>query len=244
MGLSSGRRVLVTGAAGGIGAALMAAFAREGAIGVGLDLTTPEVPDGWIGLAADVTDSAGVTRTIGEAARRLGGLDVLIPNAAFAPPWADIGTICDADWEVAFAVNVRGAMATIRAGAPLLPDGGVVVVMASLNAWRAEAGQGVYTATKHAVLGLTRAAARDLGPRGIRVNAIAPGPIATPALLARMRRRLGSEVEVEAALRTFAGRTALGRLATAEDVANTAVFLAADLANGITGQMLAVDGGI
>jgi NAD(P)-dependent dehydrogenase (short-subunit alcohol dehydrogenase family) len=116
--------------------------------------------------------------------------------------------------------------------------------MASLNAWRVRPGTALYSAAKHAVLGAMRTAAADLGPAGIRVNAIAPGPIATPALVGRMRTRLGSDAAVEASLSEMAAQTVLGRLATMADVARTAVFLASDLSSGTSGHMLTVDGGI
>jgi NAD(P)-dependent dehydrogenase (short-subunit alcohol dehydrogenase family) len=117
--------------------------------------------------------------------------------------------------------------------------------MASLNAWRGDGNIASYVASKHAVLGIARSAAIDLGRRGIRVNAIAPGPIATEALLSRMQNRAqGGGLAVEDALTAAASITSLGRIATAADVAGTALFLASDLSLGITGQLLPVDGGL
>jgi NAD(P)-dependent dehydrogenase (short-subunit alcohol dehydrogenase family) len=115
--------------------------------------------------------------------------------------------------------------------------------MGSTNSWIGHAKQAAYTASKHAVLGIVRATARDLGRFGIRVNALCPGPVATEALLARIRRRADDGgATIEDTLARYAD-TALGRMPTAEDVVGAALFLASDLASGITGQLIAVDAG-
>jgi NAD(P)-dependent dehydrogenase (short-subunit alcohol dehydrogenase family) len=117
--------------------------------------------------------------------------------------------------------------------------------MASINSFLAHPRQMLYTASKHAVLGVVRAAARDLGRFGIRVNAVAPGPIATDALLERIRGRASSGgVSEEEALARLASEGALGRLATSDEVAKAVLFLASDLASGITGELLPVDAGL
>src|SRR5439155_18526299 len=120
-----------------------------------------------------------------------------------------------------------------------------LVVIASLNAWRGDPNLIAYTASKHAVLGLVRSVALDLGSRGIRVNAIAPGPVATDAMVGRMRRREAPPgLPVDEALAAAARQTALGRIATVDEVAGAALFLASDLSSGVTGQLLHVDAGI
>jgi NAD(P)-dependent dehydrogenase (short-subunit alcohol dehydrogenase family) len=123
--------------------------------------------------------------------------------------------------------------------------GGSIVVMASMNAWHALPAQSAYTASKHAVLGLVRTAALDLGGHGIRVNAIGPGPVATDALRKRLatREREGG-LRVEDAMQQAAAATALGRMVTEDDVAGAALFLASDLSSGITGALLPVDAGL
>jgi NAD(P)-dependent dehydrogenase (short-subunit alcohol dehydrogenase family) len=161
------------------------------------------------------------------------------------PPWRETEAIDLDDWDAVFAVNVRGVMAAIKHATPLLKrEGGTIVAMGSMNSARAHARQCLYTATKHAVLGIVRATALDLGRHGIRVNAVGPGPIATAALLERMRARAASGgPPVEDALRA-AGDTALGRMATEDDVANTVLFLASELSGGTTGALVPVDGGL
>lgn len=226
MGLLADRIAVVTGAARGLGAAIAARLAAEGAAVTGLDL--PE---------CDVTEEAQVA----QAMARLPQIDILVANAGVVPPWRGVEALDLAEWDRVFAVNVRGVAACMKHAAPRMGAGGAILAMASLNAERAAAGQALYTASKHAVLGLVRAAALDLGPRGIRVNALGPGPVATPALRGRIAARGMAEDE---ALAHEAARTALGRIATEEEVANAALFLVSDLASGITGKMLRVDGGL
>src|SRR5207247_8009991 len=119
-----------------------------------------------------------------------------------------------------FRVNSRGVMATIKHGAHALRDGGAVVAMGSLNSWRGDPNIAAYVGSKHAVLGIVRSAALDLGRRGIRVNALGPGPIATEALLGRMRRRERERgIPLEHALASAAQQAALRRIATVDEVA-------------------------
>ena len=244
-GLLSGRVALVTGGARGLGAAIAATFARNGAVGTVVDLEPAAPPDGWEFAPADVLDEDQVAGAAAAAVERLGPLDVVVANAGVVPPWSAAEELDLEALDRTLAVNVRGVAATLKHGARALRDGGAVVVTASLNAWRAAPAQGAYTASKHAVLGLVRAAALDLGRRGIRVNAIAPGPVATDAFLERLEARAGAGgLAVDGALREAAAATALGRIATAEEVASAALFLASDLASATTGALLPVDGGL
>jgi NAD(P)-dependent dehydrogenase (short-subunit alcohol dehydrogenase family) len=244
--LLSARVVLVTGGARGLGAAIAELFAAHGAVGAVVDVDDAEPPVGWISTAADVTDERETESAVAAAVARFGRLDVLVANAGIVPPWSATGELDLAALDATLAVNVRGVAATLKAGAKPLREagGGAVVVTASLNAWHAAPAQGAYTASKHAVLGLVRAAALDLGPDGTRVNAIAPGPVATEAFLDRLARREAEGGQaVDAALRDAAAATALGRLVTDQDVARAALFLASDLSSGITGALLPVDAG-
>ena len=248
--LLSGRVALVTGGARGLGRAIGEAFAAAGAKGALLDLpdslasSTP--PDGFFQHAADVTDESHLAAAVAEVTARFGRLDIVVANAGLVPPWRDTGALDMAEWDRVFAVNVRGVAATLKHAAPAMrQSGGAMIVMCSINSFRAAPGQMLYTASKHAALGIVRAAALDLGPHGIRVNGLAPGPIATEALLERLdyRASIGGPSPADA-LAAFGSETALRRMATAGEVANAAVFLASDLSAGITGCLFPVDAGL
>jgi NAD(P)-dependent dehydrogenase (short-subunit alcohol dehydrogenase family) len=244
MSLLAGRTAVVTGGASGLGLAIVKRFASEGAAGYVLDLPdafAPGLPDGWTMIGADVADE----RAVAEAFVRVGPCDVVVAAAGIVPRWTPIVDVDLAVWDEVFRVNAHGVMATVKHGARVLNDGGAIVAMGSLNSWRGDPNIAAYVGSKHAVLGVVRSAALDLGRRGIRVNGLAPGPIATEALLERMRRReaeLG--IPYDEALAAAARATALGRIATAEEVANVALFLASSLSSGVTGQLIHVDAGI
>jgi NAD(P)-dependent dehydrogenase (short-subunit alcohol dehydrogenase family) len=242
-----GRRALVTGGANGLGAEIVRTFAAAGATGAAVDLAaSASLPDGWLGLAADVTSETALHDACAAAVDQLGGkLDLVVAAAGIVPPWRRTAEIDLDEWDRVFAVNARGVAATLKHAVPLMNDGGAIVLMASLNAWRGDGNIASYVASKHAVLGIARSAAIDLGRRGIRVNAIGPGPIATDALLARMKSRAASGgLALDDALTAAAASTSLGRIATAADVAGTALFLVSELSLGMTGQLLPVDGGL
>jgi len=245
-GLLAGRSAVVTGGARGIGAAVAARLAAAGATGTVIDLSRPAEPSwpaGWSAVAADVRDASALAEAFGPAGA---APDVVVACAGIVPPWTRTADIEPEEWEAVFGVNVRGLMLTVREAARRMAGrGGSIVAMASLNGWKGDPRLGSYTASKHAVVGLVRAAAQDLGRDGIRVNAVGPGPVATEALRGRMASRAAAlELPVEEALRRAAEQTALGRIATVTDVANAVLFLASDLSAGMTGQLLAVDGGI
>jgi NAD(P)-dependent dehydrogenase (short-subunit alcohol dehydrogenase family) len=247
MSLLDGRIALVTGGANGLGAGIVRRFAADGARGVVLDLPpalTDDVPPGWTSVGADVRDDASVAGAFAEIADGHPKVDVLVAAAGIVPGWADVASVDLEQWDDVFGVNVRGMVSTIQHALPLMERGGAIVAIGSLSSWYGDPNLTTYVASKHAVLGIVRSAALDLGRRGIRVNAIGPGPIATDALLARMARRereLG--IPVADALDAAARRTALGRMATIEEVAGAALFLASDLSSGITGHLLPVDAG-
>ena len=245
--LLAGKVALVTGGAQGLGRAVVEGFAAAGARGLLFDLIAPTetLPAGWSFERGDVSKEDDVARTLARAGAEFGRLDVAVANAGVVPPWRDTEAIDLAEWDRVFAVNARGVMATIKHAVPLMKQhGGSIVAMGSTNSWVGHPKQAAYTASKHAVLGIVRAAAHDVGRFGIRVNALCPGPVATDALLARVRRRADEGgATVEETLRRY-GETPLGRMPTTDDVVGAALFLASDLSSGITGHLIPVDAGL
>jgi NAD(P)-dependent dehydrogenase (short-subunit alcohol dehydrogenase family) len=235
-GLLEDKVALVTGAAAGIGRTIVRHLADAGALGLGFDVAAhcPDLPRDWLALQGDVCSEDDVRDAVDAVHQKFGRLDVVVANAGLD------------EWDRVFAVNVRGVAATIKHAVPLMkPTGGSIIVMGSLNSRRAHPAQCLYTASKHAVLGIVRAVALDLGRFDIRVNALGPGPIATEALVDRIKTRAeGGGPAAKEALQQYAAETALGRIASEDDVARTALFLASTQSSGITGQILPVDAGM
>lgn len=243
-----GRVAVVTGAAGGLGRAIAERFQKAGARIVAIDLpdALTSVPDDWDTAAIDLDRDEAPTALAGLAAK-LGRVDIVVPNAGVVPPWRSIDELNREEWDRVMGVNAWGVAATIGAFAGALERSGhgAVVAMASINGISAAPKQLLYTVSKHAVVGIVRAAALDLGPRGIRVNALAPGPIPTQAFLDRLdARHANGGPTPDAALQALADDTAMGRLATPADVANAAHFLACDASAGITGKVIPVEAGL
>jgi NAD(P)-dependent dehydrogenase (short-subunit alcohol dehydrogenase family) len=243
-----GRVALVTGGTSGIGATIVKCFANAGATGLVLDLAEPPdaLPSGWRARRGDVCREEDLAQACSELAEQAGRLDIVVANAGVVPGWRETEHIDLAEWDRVFAVNVKGVMATIKHALPYMkPAGGSIIVLGSLNSRRAHARQCLYAATKHAVLGIVRATALDLGRYGIRVNAIGPGPVATDALVSRLQTRAAAgQPPPEEMLESYANDTALGRIATEDDVASVALFLAGTQSSAISGRIIPVDGGL
>jgi NAD(P)-dependent dehydrogenase (short-subunit alcohol dehydrogenase family) len=243
-----GRTAVVTGASRGLGRAIAERLERAGAAIVAVDLPAAlvAVPAHWRTEPFDLTDTHAQDRLKALAAD-LGTVDIVVANAGLVPPWRGMAELDAAEWHRVMTVNVWGVAATIGAfaGALAASGRGSAIAMASINGYKAHPKQVLYTASKHAVIGIVRAAALDLGPRGIRVNALAPGAIATEALLSRVesRHRAGGPAPKDT-LAALANETALRRLATEEDVANVAHFLASDASAGMTGGVFPIEAGL
>jgi NAD(P)-dependent dehydrogenase (short-subunit alcohol dehydrogenase family) len=244
----SGRKAVVTGGGRGLGRAIAERLEASGAAITLVDLAPAlkGLPQGWGAEAVDLAapDSQG---RLAEIAAGMGAVDIVVANAGVVPPWRGIAELDAEEWARVMQSNVWGVAATFGAfaGALATSGRGSAIAMASINGYKAHPKQVLYTASKHAVIGVVRAAALDLGPRGIRVNALAPGPIATEALVGRVEaRHAGGGPAPEAALAALAAETALGRMATKEDVANVAHFLASDASGGMTGAVLPVEAGL
>lgn len=239
----NGKVAVITGAARGLGLAIARRLAEAGAKCVGLDLH-PSKAGGifTLGLACDVTDEA----QIAAAMKVIERIDIVAANAGIVPPWSETEAIDLGEWDRVFAVNVRGVAATIKHAVPRMKaHGGSIVLIGSVNSYKGHARQAAYVASKHAVAGIMRAAALDLGRYGIRVNALAPGPIATEALVSRIAQRADAGGPAAAdALAAYGAQTALGRIATEAEVAEACLFLASPAASGLTGLLLPIDAGL
>ncbi len=246
----AGRKAVVTGGSSGLGRAIADRLARAGAVITVVDLpdalAAADIPAGWIRFAADL-GMPDCKVALGGLAEAMGAVDIVVANAGLVPPWRGVADLDASEWARVMAVNVWGVAATIGGFAPALARSGrgSAVVMASINGYRAHPQQMLYTASKHAVVGVMRAAALELGPAGTRVNALAPGAIATQALLGRIdARHAKGGPAPDAALSALAADTALKRMVTPEQVAATAHWLASDASAGITGVVVPIEAGL
>jgi NAD(P)-dependent dehydrogenase (short-subunit alcohol dehydrogenase family) len=250
VGRLDGKVALITGAASGIGRIAASLFAREGARVVLADVADDEgkiTAEGIVAAGgqanyvhADVSSSAEAAAMVGFAVDRFGSLDVLYNNAGIFP--SDDGSVTETaeeTWDRVMAINLKGVFLGCKYGIPAMLDsgGGSIINVASFVALMgAAAPQVAYTASKGGVLSMTREIAVEFARRGIRANALCPGPIETPLLaelLAEPARRQRRLVHIP-----------VGRFGQAEEIANAALFLASDESSYITGSTFVVDGGI
>lgn len=241
-----GKVALVTGGSRGIGRAVAIELAGRGASVVltyaGNEAAAAEavkqIVDGGgraRALRLDVADSAACAATVDRIIADEGRLDVLVNNAGIAVDGL-LMRFKDEDWDLTMATNLRGAFALTRAAArPMMKQrAGAIVNVSSVVGEMGNAGQAAYAASKAGLLGLTKAVARELGSRNIRVNAVTPGFVATDM----------TSGLPEAAKEKLLAQTALGRLGTAEEIAKVIAFLASDAAAYVTGEVLKVNGGL
>ena len=241
----AGKTAIVTGAATGIGAATATLLAERGARVLAAGLQPEELRKTVDAIAsaggeaiavdADVSDPAQI-EALAAAAAREGGADILVNNAAIYPlgPWHEADA---AQWDAVYATNVRGYFLLAKAVRPqmLARGGGAIVNVASVTFYWGEALLASYVASKGAVIGFTRALAREAGPEGIRVNAVAPGAFPTAATAIHAdQEKLWSDVLAAQSLK---------RRGECEDVARAIAFFAGDDSGFVTGQTLLVDGG-
>ncbi|MES2866076.1 MAG: SDR family oxidoreductase, partial [Actinomycetota bacterium] len=246
-GRLDGRRALITGGDSGIGRAVAIAFAREGA-----DVAIVHMPEEQkdadetlrlvreagrtgLGLAGDVRDEEFATECVLEARRALGDLDILVLNAGYqhdVPGFAHLDT--EAMRRV-FDTNLAGMLFSARAAFPNLQPGSSIIVTASIQSFEPSSGLIDYAMTKAAQVAFVRALAEEAGPRGVRVNAVAPGPIWTPLIP-------GTGWD-EDKIRNFGADTPLGRAGQPAELAGAYVYLASGEASYVSGAVLPVTGG-
>lgn len=240
----NGKRALVIAAGQGIGRAVADAFVREGAevIAADIDIAPLAAADRLTALRLDATDGASVARL----PHQIGPIDILFNGAGIV----HAGTILEcseADWDQALAVNVTSMFHSIRAFLPGMIErgsGSIVNVASVASSLIGVRGRFAYGASKGAVVGLTKSVAADHVASGIRCNAICPGTIETPSLLARIRAQAEKTGMGHAeTYRAFADRQPIGRLGRVEEVAALAVYLASDESSFTTGTISVIDGG-
>lgn len=245
MGVLKGKVALLTGGSSGIGRATALALARNGARVV-LGNRRAEEGEQTAGLiregggeaifqVTDVSRSADVKSLVGRAVQEFGRLDLAFNNSGTEGVLGPLVSQADGDFDRAFQVNVKGVWLGMKYQIEqmLKQKSGVIINNASIFGLVGGPHFSTYTATKHAVIGLTRAAALELAPQGIRVNAVAPGPIRTEM----MQRATGGNEDV------FAAMVPMKRVGSPEEIAEAVVWLFSDAASFVTGQTLAVDGG-
>ena len=245
-GRLAGKTAFVTAAGQGIGRATALAFAAAGAHVIATDVDETKVHD----IASDAIRIARLNvlhaADIERAARDAGAVDILFNCAGFVHQ----GTVLDAtddEWSLGFDLNCRSMFRTMRAFLPgMLERGhGVILNMASVASQpERRASRFIYSATKAAVIGMTRSVAADYVTRGIRGNCLCPGTVQTPSLDERIAANAATAGSIEAAREAFVARQPMGRLGTPEEIAALAVYLASDAAQFVTGQAVVIDGGL
>lgn len=242
----SGKTAFVTAAGQGIGRATAQAFAAAGARVVATDVDAAKLA----GLASeqvratrlDVLDRAAIA----QAAQDAGPIDILF-NCAGVVHQGTLQEATDAEWSFAFDLNCRSMFHTMQAFLPgMLARGrGVIVNIASVaSSLKGVPNRFIYSATKAAIIGMTRSVATDYVSKGIRCNCICPGTVGTPSLDERIAQNAAAAGSVDAARAAFVGRQPMGRLGTPEEIAALAVYLCGDAAEFMTGQAVVIDGGL
>ncbi|MGI8748510.1 MAG: SDR family NAD(P)-dependent oxidoreductase [Deinococcus sp.] len=233
-------KVVVTGAARGIGRAIAELYAERGGQVLSADLTQPPLLKGQLRVRADIATPTGRERIRRAAAEGLGRVDVLVHNAAHQGAHGSVLEVSEKGWQRSLDVNLSAPLLLTRTLIELLEPGGAIVNVASVQGLFAEQNNAAYNASKGGLVNLTRAMCLDLAPRGLRVNAVAPGAISTEGVL----RAIGESADPGQTRADYEDLHALRRLGEPREVAEAVYFLGSPQASFITGVILPVDGGM
>jgi len=239
----AGKVALVTGGNGGLGLATAKRFVAEGATVYitgrrqqELDAAVREIGDGVVAIQGDISNLADLDRMFATIRERSGRIDILFANAGIGE-FVPLGQITEAHFDRIFGVNVRGTVFTVQKALPLMHDGGAIVINGSMVSVKGMPAFSVYAATKAALRSFARTWSVDLKGQGIRINVVSPGTVITPGYSG-----LG-DAQVDQIKKGVAATVPLGRVGTADEIANAVVFLASDESSYMTGADLFVDGG-
>jgi NAD(P)-dependent dehydrogenase (short-subunit alcohol dehydrogenase family) len=248
------RRVLVTAGAAGIGRAIADTLVSAGARVHITDVSEEAIAGavqatpGLTGSSGDASDPAHVDRVLAEISDRHGGLDILVNNVGIAGPTGAVDTYADQDVERTIDVNLRSHFYFLNRFVPLLKASAKNPSIIAISSVAGRLGYGLrtpYAATKWAIVGLVKSLAIELGPQGIRANAILPGVVDGPRMDRVIADRASASGATVSEMReSYLHKISLRRMVEAEDVANLALFLASDLARNISGQAISVDGNV
>ena len=238
------RRVLITAGASGIGRAMGEGFAAAGFDVWVTDVDASalaSVPEAWTTACVDARDEAGMAKFIGKA----GALDVLCANAGIAGPTALVEDIDLADWQTCVSVNLEGAFLAAKHAVPAMKaaESGAIVLTSSTAGIYGYPNRAPYAAAKWAIIGLMKTLAMELGPFGIRANAICPGAVEGPRMEGVLEREAAAKgMTRDAVYAGYAQGTSMRTFVEASDIADMAVFLGSDAARRVSGQVISVDG--
>ncbi|WP_092080015.1 SDR family NAD(P)-dependent oxidoreductase [Poseidonocella sedimentorum] len=249
----NGKTCIITGGAGSLGIAAAALLRSHGANVALVDLSMEALrqaanaafgaeAEGIALIAADVSKEADVAHYVAETVARFGGIDVLFSNAGIFGTAAPIESYPTEIFDAVYAVHVRGAFLAAKHASPHMTRGGSIIITSSVAATRGDPGVHAYITAKHAQTGLMRCLAKELAPRGIRVNTINPGPIDN-AFQKRVEEGLGEEIGRDGT-EFFDEIIPMGRHGTADEIARSVLYLASDQSSFTTGIQLGVDGGM